>query len=121
MFTNERLFTIQAFTITRVHCTYLVAHRSKQGIPLLRSRIISSCTQNQASKFFVFSCFLCCFFVAQIHNLSLLNYPFKSAKIGIDFIKYTLQYGNIRNHVPDCFSNFPFFQYSGFLASEGRF
>ena len=24
MFTNERLFTIQAFTITRVHCTYLV-------------------------------------------------------------------------------------------------
>ena len=22
MFTNERLFTIQAFTITRVHCTY---------------------------------------------------------------------------------------------------
>ena len=23
MFTNERLFTIQAFTITRVHCTNL--------------------------------------------------------------------------------------------------
>ena len=22
MFTDERLFTIQAFTITRVHCTY---------------------------------------------------------------------------------------------------
>ena len=24
MFTNERLFTIQAFTITRVHCTYIL-------------------------------------------------------------------------------------------------
>ena len=24
MFTNERLFTIQAFTITRVHCIYIV-------------------------------------------------------------------------------------------------
>ena len=24
MFTNERLFTIQAFTITRVHCTYII-------------------------------------------------------------------------------------------------
>ena len=25
MFTNERLFTIQAFTITRVHCTYIMS------------------------------------------------------------------------------------------------
>ena len=25
MFTNERLFTIQAFTITRVHCTWTVS------------------------------------------------------------------------------------------------
>ena len=26
MFTNERLFTVQAFTITRVHCTDLMLH-----------------------------------------------------------------------------------------------
>ena len=27
MFTNERLFTIQAFTITRVHCTTLTIYQ----------------------------------------------------------------------------------------------
>ena len=32
MFTNERLFTIQAFTIGRVHCTYFLQKSKKLRI-----------------------------------------------------------------------------------------
>ena len=42
MFTNERLFTIQAFTITRVHCTNLFHDTTKVHIETLKGTIIAN-------------------------------------------------------------------------------
>ena len=49
MFTNERLFTIQAFTITRVHCTYVELEKNVPGWSSIFSSICweSSMTQTR--------------------------------------------------------------------------
>ena len=47
MFTNERLFTIQAFTIARVHCTWirLLNFRAALSLPILASITLLMCLQ----------------------------------------------------------------------------